>query len=378
MGETVSGNDHYPTKGFSNIYKQWGQGGWGMILTGNVQVDPKHLGSGVDLLIDASRVHDAAYQKGWREYAQACQPAPVVMQINHPGRQSPMGAGSRGFFEKAVAPSAVALDLGPGLVARGLRALMFGTPRALTTAEVYDIIKHFVTAGKLAYDCGFQGVELHAAHGYLLAQFMAARTNLRTDEFGGSAAKRAEIAVRIIKGIREATSPSFAIGMKINSVDAALSGDTDAGFLEQVERFNDAGIDFLEVSGGTYEKPDMAASAPTSARTAEREAYFLTFSALIRENFPKIPLMVTGGFRSVAFMNKAVASKQVDLVGIGRPAALNTHIPRDIFDAKETSDLKLDAPKIPLSWPMSWIPVKIVGAGMETIWYGKKIAAMAL
>jgi 2,4-dienoyl-CoA reductase-like NADH-dependent reductase (Old Yellow Enzyme family) len=88
--------------------------------------------------------------------------------VNHPGRQSPLGAGNRGFFSKTVAPSAVPLNLGDGIIATLLRALMFGTPRALETAEIDVIIQQFVDAGKLAYDSGFQGVEIHGAHGYLL------------------------------------------------------------------------------------------------------------------------------------------------------------------------------------------------------------------
>jgi 2,4-dienoyl-CoA reductase-like NADH-dependent reductase (Old Yellow Enzyme family) len=206
--------------------------------------------------VDSSRLSDQLYIKHWKEWAQSCK-SPTIVQINHPGRQSPAGAGSRGFFRKTVAPSPVALDFGSGLVQTLLRQLIFGTPRELTTHEVTEVINQFVVAAKHVYDSGFDGVEIHAAHGYLLAQFLSTQTNQRSDEFGGSAYDRAEIIVRIVRGIRVATSPSFCIGMKLNSVDASQSGGSNEDFVEQLKRFGDAGIDFLEISGGTYETPDV-------------------------------------------------------------------------------------------------------------------------
>lgn len=189
---------------------------------------------------------------------------PTVLQINHPGRQSPRSAGNRGLFDPAVAPSAIPLDFGAGVVQRFLRGLAFGSPHELTTNEVGDIIEKFVQAAKLAYDSGFRGVEVHAAHGYLLAQFMSSRTNTRTDQYGGSAANRAEPLVQIIHGIRAATSPSFCIGLKLNSTDVSHSGDTTEDFIEQLQLCVDCGIDFLEISGGTYENPTVSKSFSAS------------------------------------------------------------------------------------------------------------------
>ena len=148
--------------------------------------------------------------------------------------------------------------MGPGILDKGLSALLFGTPKAMSIEEVELVIQQFADAAKLAYESGFSGVELHAAHGYLLAQFMSKKTNLRNDKFGGSASARVEIVVRIINAVRAATSPKFAVGIKLNSVDVDYSGDTNEEFLVQVRRIVDAGIDFLEVSGGTYEKPSVS------------------------------------------------------------------------------------------------------------------------
>ncbi|KAH6714906.1 hypothetical protein BKA61DRAFT_672881 [Leptodontidium sp. MPI-SDFR-AT-0119] len=158
---------------------------------------------------------------------------------------------------------------------------------------------------------------------------MFPKTDLRDDEFRGTTHKSVEIVIQIIKAIREATSPKFAIGMKIDSVDAAQSGDTNRAFVKQGQRIVDAGFDFLEVSGGTYEKADMAATP--SERTASQGAFFLEFSALIRQNFPSTILMVTSGFRSLEFMRNAVVSNELDLIGLGRPAILNPYIPRELL-----------------------------------------------
>ncbi|TEY86441.1 hypothetical protein BOTCAL_0008g00150 [Botryotinia calthae] len=382
MLEPFSGNNHIPDEQFKKLYSAWGKGEWGMILTGNVQVDPRHLGSPIDLCVDSAKISDPEYRQAWKEYAQACAPGPVVMQINHPGRQTMAGAGTRGFTEKALAPSAVALKIGTGLLERGLSVLLFGTLKAMSIPEIELVIRQFTEAAKLAYDTGFDGVELHGAHGYLLAQFMSAKTNLRDDEFGGTAHKRVEIVIRIIKSIREATSPTFAIGMKINSVDAAQSGDTNEAFVEQVQRIVDAGIDFLEVSGGTYENADVRSfilnvareidkskqmAATPSERTASREAFFLEFAALIRQNFPSTILMVTGGFRSLEFMRNAVVGNKLDLIGLGRPAILNPYIPRELLSGDVDPGKKFDAPEIRAPFPWNWIPIKIVGIGFQNL-----------
>lgn len=172
MAENMAPKSNLPDENFQRVYRTWADGGWGLVMTGNVQIDPAHLGGPGDLSVDHVRIKsgDAAYLKAWEAYADAATAngTVAIVQINHPGRQSPRGAGSRGLFAQAVAPSPVPLDFGSGLFAKVLRALAFGTPRELRTEEVDEIIAQFVGAGKLAYDSGFSGVEIHGAHGYLL------------------------------------------------------------------------------------------------------------------------------------------------------------------------------------------------------------------
>ncbi|RDW59459.1 hypothetical protein BP6252_12546 [Coleophoma cylindrospora] len=382
MAENLAPKSNVPDENFKRIYKIWAAGGWGIVMTGNVQVDPAHLGSPQDLSVDQSRLSDPVYLKAWQEWADACKGSTTIVQINHPGRQTPMGAGNRGMFAKAVAPSAIPLNFGDSIIAQLMRALLFGTPRALATEEVEVIIEQFVAAGKLSYDSGFQGVEIHGAHGYLLAQFMSSGTNKRTDAFGGSASKRVEIVVRIINGIREKTSPDFIIGLKLNSVDQATSGDSNEDCIEQVRRIVDAGIDFLEISGGSYESPTMSTGlVEKSARTKAREAYFLEFAQLIRQNVPKVPLMVTGGFRTLAGIEAAIASKDTDMVGIGRPACLEGKLPKEILlnsNVTNKEEVVLQAPKQELNWFMKKVPIKAIGAGAEGMWYSAKLQLLGL
>jgi 2,4-dienoyl-CoA reductase-like NADH-dependent reductase (Old Yellow Enzyme family) len=364
---------HDPDDTFSRVYSQWGGGGWGLILTGtsysalviafvaisllschlsnvgitlgNVQVTETYLGSSGDVAITGPRANPLAIQTAWRNWATATQKegTPALVQLCHPGRQSPIGAGTRSLLTKNLAPSPVAMNIESGCLARVTTNVMFGTPREMTHAEIIETIQQFIDGARQAYPSGFKGVELHGAHGYLIAQFLSPKVNLRTDEFGGTPAKRAEIVLRIIEGIRTTTSPQFCVGIKMNSVDVSEQGDggLDA-CLEQMGLVVEAGIDFIEISGGSFENfsflavdPPADAMTPPAGlpirkkSTIEREAYFLDFAKKVRKRYPEVPLMVTGGFRSRTAMEAALKGGACDIIGIGRPATMVPALPID-------------------------------------------------
>jgi 2,4-dienoyl-CoA reductase-like NADH-dependent reductase (Old Yellow Enzyme family) len=141
-------------------------------VKGNVQVDVRHLGGYGDLATYEYQEYEQDSLNAWRKYANTCQQdgTPAIAQICHPGRQSPRGAGERGFFEKTIAPSEIALDIGNGLSATIVRNIIFGVPQAMSHFDIDRIIAQFVTCARILAQCGFSGIEIHAAHGYLLCK----------------------------------------------------------------------------------------------------------------------------------------------------------------------------------------------------------------
>jgi 2,4-dienoyl-CoA reductase-like NADH-dependent reductase (Old Yellow Enzyme family) len=344
-------------------------------------------------------------QAAWREWAENCQSSgiPTIVQLNHPGRQSPAGSGKRSFFAKNLAPSPIPLNLGSGFMAKMASGFMFGTPKEMTVKDIELVIDQFVEGAKRSFDAGFKGVELHAAlvsfpscyildltsiirHGYLLAQFHSPASNRRTDDFGGSALKRVEITLRIIRKTRAITSPTFSISAKFNSVDAANDKLDDV--LQQIQALSEAGIDFLEISGGTYENPLMMAEGQVEdvhevkpkESTVKREAFFLEFARTVRSSFPNLPLMVTGGFRTRTGMEAALESGACDIIGIARPAAVYPYLPKEIIlnQNVKDEDATVVLPLVEVEGAEKWV-VKIsgvhsLGAGKVTRVYQQHLA----
>ncbi|EAW06326.1 NADH:flavin oxidoreductase/NADH oxidase family protein [Aspergillus clavatus NRRL 1] len=382
LAEAMTGSDHTPTPEMIEVYNQWGQGGWGAVLTGNVQVDVNHLGNPFDPALDGEYTGadtSAALVQTWRRYAAACQQhgVPSIVQVNHPGRQSPRIAGRRGICAATIAPSAVPLQLGGGLVERIASALVFPAPREMTRADIEAVSKQFIDTARLMADAGFSGVELHGAHGYLIDQFLNPKTNLRTDAYGGSPENRAKFVLDILAAIRKVVPPTFCIGIKFNSADHSSSAFEDT--MTQIKLLVDAGIDFLEVSGGTYEDPQMVASNPVAAaaaaaapqksqRTLAREAFFLEFARETRKRFPTLVLMLTGGFRTRAGAQSALAENACDLVGIGRPAAVKPSFARMLLDESvEDEEARLELKKVKMPFLVRLLPIRNVGAGLESV-----------
>ncbi|CAG5185032.1 uncharacterized protein ALTATR162_LOCUS11203 [Alternaria atra] len=380
MAETMS-KSHDPTDQLLTAYKAWGKGGWGGIITGNVMIDERWLGNALDVSIAPTT--DPKVIAQWRRYAEAChiEGTPAIVQLNHPGRQSPLGAGSKGLFEKNIAPSPIALQFEDNIWAKTAQKLLFGTPREMTIAEIEDVVTKHADAAKYLSEQGFDGVELHAAHGYLLNIFMAPNTNKRQDNYGGSPLNRVRIVLDIIKAIRAVVPKTFTVGIKLNSADVARASDMEE-LMQQIEYLKATGIDFLEISGGSYENPRMMkgdepqpGEKPVSERTAKREAFFLDFARVVRQKFPDVVLMVTGGFRSLSGMHAALEENACDLIGVARPAAIDASWANKVLKEEAAGGdvvLRLDAVKP--SWLVSKIPVRALGAGAETAYYGQQIA----
>ncbi|ATY59161.1 FMN binding [Cordyceps militaris] len=384
MAEGWADKNRLPHAGLVETYRLWADGGWGLILTGNVHIDAAYLGTP-----DDCAVHDglsaSSHVAAWAPWAAAASSrgTPAILQLNHPGRQSTLGAGSRAYMAQTVAPSAVPVNMGGGLIARAAAALVFGRPRALTEPDIDDIVARFAAAARMASQAGFAGVQIHAAHGYLLAQFMSSKTNTRTDRYGGSAKNRASIVVDVIRAVRAEVPSSFCVGLKMNSVDHQSAGEL-GDCLEQLRDIVDAGVDFLEISGGNYEDPlnmistTAATQAKVSPSTAAREAFFLEFAKHVRKAFPDTHLMVTGGFRSRLGLEHAVASGACDMVGVGRPSVIDPKLPQTVVfnESIADEDATLATKNFSQSWLAWMLGVKGLAAGTETLGYVSAIHKM--
>lgn len=354
MSEALGTTDNRMTPGLVRLYQRWAEGGTGLLITGNVMIDRRALGEPNNVVLEDERDFDLL--KAWA-VAGTKNGARLWMQINHPGKQS-----MRGLNVENVSPSAIPFG-------REL-ARFFATPRALTEMEIEDIIQRYGRTTTIAKKAGFSGVQIHGAHGYLVSQFLSARHNQRTDRWGGTPENRRRFVLEVFREMRTQTGKDFPIGIKLNSADFQKGGFTEEESLEVIRALSEAGIDHIEISGGTYEAPVMAGTKQKAVKdsTRRREAYFLEFAEKARVAV-KTPLMVTGGFRSAAGMAEAITAGAVDFVGVARALAVEPDLPNRLLAGKEARhEVKAIATGIAMVDRM---------ALMEVMWYGRQLRRMA-
>ncbi|MFI8565352.1 nitroreductase/quinone reductase family protein [Rhodococcus sp. NPDC078407] len=344
LSEGLATSDHAPDSRLETLYRQWGAGGYGLVVTGNVMVDRSHLGEPGNVVIEDDRHRDALAR--WAK-ATTDGGAPIWMQLNHPGRQ----ANPIVTRTKPVAPSAIAPNI-PGIPA----------PRALSEREILDVIDRFATAAAVAETAGFDGVQIHGAHGYLVSQFLSPLSNHRDDAWGGDLDGRMKFVLEVVRAIRTAVSPGFAVGIKLNSADFQRGGFSEEESRITVEHLVRESIDLIEISGGSYESPAMMGTSSTR----EREAYFLEYARTVREAAGTVPLAVTGGFRTRSVMSSAVRSGECDMVGLGRPTALAPAVANALVDG--TLD-RVESPRVTLRVPSNSGAFKQINGALDLQWH---------
>ncbi len=304
MEENMSSKGNIPGESIYSLYRYWDHGHLGMVITGNVMVDKSAMTGpgGVALEKDT----ELTPFKKWAKIIKS-NGALAVMQINHPGRQ--VFKAMRG---KAIAPSAVPLDMGK-------HSKLFAQPREMTCQDIHDVCKRFVQTAKQAEKAGFDGVEIHAAHGYLLTQFLSPLTNQRQDEWGGSIINRARLLINIVSQVRAVCAKDFIVMVKLNSADFQKNGFSFDDACEVVNRLEALGVDVVELSGGSYEAPAMQGQTRDDT-TLAREAYFLEFANAL-ESKTDIPLMTTGGIKRAEVAEKVV-QQGCALVGLASALAV--------------------------------------------------------
>lgn len=310
MEENMADRDHTPSAELLELYRAWAHGGSGLIITGNVMVDARGMTGPAGVVLENDLFLDRF--RAWASIA-GSGGGKMWMQINHPGRQMPGG-----MAHETLAPSAIPLDLGG-------QSKRFPKPREMTEADIADVTQRFVTTAVLAERAGFHGVEIHAAHGYLLSQFLSPLSNRRADRWGGKLENRARLLIDIIRGVRAAVTPDFAVAVKLNSTDFQRGGFSPEDARAVVEMLAPLGVDLVELSGGSYEAPAMGAARDD--RSLAREAYFLEFARKIAEVAP-MPLMVTGGIRRRTVAEQVVESG-VAMAGIATALAIDPALPNE-------------------------------------------------
>ena len=372
MTEGLAGRLGVPGEELCRLYEIWSDGGAGMLLSGNIMVDRHHLERPGNVVID--RPPDLEMRQALKRWASSAtrKGNHFWAQISHAGRQT-----QKMVNAKPKAPSAVKLALPGG---------QFGEPVELNCGEIEDIISRFGICAAAVKEAGFTGVQVHAAHGYLLSQFLSPRSNRRTDEFGGALANRARPLLAIIEEIRSTVGPDYPISVKLNSADFQKGGFAFEDSLQVAKWLEAASVDLIEISGGTYEQPKLLGidgmeeeeNQNIQASTLMREAYFVDFAVAMRKEL-KIPLMVTGGFRQSIAMKQAIESGGADVIGLGRPMCVMTDAPNQLLNGidelpRYESQLAL-FPKW-LSWLTKLKILRTVSSFAVQYWYYGQIDSL--
>ena len=372
MTEGLATADGLPTAELARLYGLWSDGGAGMLLSGNIIVDKDHLERPGNVVFDRppseemqealKRWADAATRNGNHFWA----------QISHAGRQT----------QKLVNPNPKA----PSAVKLGLPGGQFGEPVALTSVEIEEIIVRFGICAAAVKEAGFTGVQIHAAHGYLLSQFLSPRSNLRTDEYGGDLANRARVLLAVVASVRAAVGPDFPVAVKLNSADFQKGGFAFEESLQVAQWLQEASIDLIEISGGTYEQPKLLGLSGmeeeekqnVAESTLMREAYFVDFAVAMGEKV-NVPLMVTGGFRQRAAMEQALQSGSADVIGLGRPMCVMTDAPNQLINGLDELPRYEDSLSLFPQW-LAWLGnlkmLKAVAGFAVQYWYYGQIDAI--
>jgi len=319
MTEHLATGDGAPSWQLIEAYKRFAVSGAALIISGNVMVNGWSLEAPRNVVIEDDR-----HLPQLRQWAAttAGTDARLILQLSLSGRQSQRGLALAGRRQDVATASAVPMSIGGPL---------FKPPRALSDLEIRQIIGQFATAARIAAEAGFAGVQVHAAHGYLLSQFLSPLVNQRTDNWGGSAEKRMRMLIEIVRAVGSVTPQSFLLTVKMNVSDFQPGGFDAAEALAVAKALENEGVHLIEFSGGTYESSAMIDGGVARDPSGAREAYFLSYAKEFAQEL-SVPVMLSGGFRSRVAMIDAIESGAADVIGLARPIAVEPYFPRRILD----------------------------------------------
>jgi 2,4-dienoyl-CoA reductase-like NADH-dependent reductase (Old Yellow Enzyme family) len=306
--EGLADADGAVTPALVEIQEKLAEGGVGLIITSYMYIQqvgkqsPGQIGVDSDDLVPGlAQLPRAVHDRGGK----------LVGQIVHCGGQADRRLNGG---VQPVAPSELE---SPGYAF---------PPRALTIDEIRTLITDFAAAAHRLQNAGFDGVQLHGAHGYLLAQFLSPQRNQRSDEFGGKLENRARFCLEVYRAVRSAVGPNFPVMIKLNGSDFVDGATTEEDSCYLATALAREGIDAIEVSGGTPGSAKLGAARPDIKGPGD-EAYFLTQAEAIRQAEPGVPLMLVGGMRSLEVMERILADGSADYFSMSRPLIREPGLP---------------------------------------------------
>ncbi len=298
MSDSLADGRGNPTAAQKRLYERWAEGGLAASIIGEVQGDPRYPEKPGNLVLD-----EAADMAAFRDLARrgSVNGAQLWLQLGHAG---------------ALAHRPIGYPKGPS-------AIDFPdfSSEEMSLSEIRTIPESFARTARRSADLGFGGVQIHAAHGFLLSQFLSPLFNRRTDAYGGPIHARMRLLIETVDAVRASVPSDFTVAVKLNATDQLDGGLTEQDALRVVAGLDGKGVDLLDISGGTY-----FPGAPSSSERATKGPYFLDFARAARR-LSKTPLMMTGGFKHRAEADAAVKSGDVDAVGIARGFILDPDLP---------------------------------------------------
>jgi 2,4-dienoyl-CoA reductase-like NADH-dependent reductase (Old Yellow Enzyme family) len=309
--------DGFVTDVLIDFYKELTKGGVGLIITGNALVHvsgrsvPQMICIHNDHYIDRLRnLTDAIHNLGGK----------IVIQLVHGGRQCfPVLLGG----ERPLAPSEV-YDPSTKVM-----------PKEMTNENIWEIIEAFGDAARRAMYAGFDGVQIHGAHGYLISEFLSPHTNRRNDYWGGDEERRFHFLEEVYKTMRREVGNNYPIFIKMNANDFIEGGLTPGESLRIAKRLEELGIDAIEISGGMYESGSK--TAQPNILNKDQEAYFREYSRFFKQEL-NVPIILVGGIRSKDVAEDILQKKDADLIALSRPLIREPDLPNKFLAGKEKAD----------------------------------------
>ena len=334
MSDSLGDGAGHPTETQYRLYRKWAEGGLAAAIVGEVQGSPYFAEKPGNLVLSA-----ASDLERFRKLAAQgnCDGAHLWLQLGH------AGALSYAPTSTAMGPSALNL---PGIHCR-----------EMTTEEIVKLPSQMAQTSALSKQLGFGGVQIHAAHGFLLSQFLSPLFNHRTDAYGGDIGNRVRLLIEVIDAVRDAVGPEYPVALKLNSSDQLEGGLTEDDALGVVETLESTSIDLIDISGGTY-----FPGAKSASDSGGRGPYFLDFAAQARQRTSK-PLMLTGGIKTLSQAEGAVASGAVDVVGLARAFCLEPSLPNLWREGKVTEPAFPRFSETPEGGVTAWFTLRMTEIG---------------